>query len=325
MKIAIIGAGSSYTPELATGLIEHESELSLDLVACFDIDSRRLEVVTGFCRRMAAARGARFEFEPTNDIERALEGASFVLTQIRVGGQQARHSDIKLGLDNDLIGQETTGIGGFAKAMRTIPVLVDLCRKIDARCPDAWLVNFTNPSGLVAEALMRHGRERVIGLCNIPINLHHDVAALLGVEPWRVEIDSFGLNHLSWVRGIRVDGREVLPELFDRVLAAGLPANLSDELDYPGEFLRALGMIPSGYLRYYYLRRRMLRKLKAQPRTRAEQVMELEKKLFSHYADESRTEPPAELSSRGGALYSRAALDVVLSLLLDRKDRQVLD
>lgn len=325
MKIAVIGAGSTYTPELVSGLVQAAGQLGLEQLALMDIDPERLRVVAGFCRRLVRSAGGRFSIDAGADLQAAIDGAGFVLTQIRVGGQAARHRDIQLGLRHGLIGQETTGVGGFAKALRTIPVLLELCRHMERRCPRAWLINFTNPSGLVTEALLRHGRQRVIGLCNIPINVHHDLARLLQVEPERVEVDSLGLNHLSWVRRVRLDGRDVLPQMLEKVLAAGRPANLDEELDYPPEFLRALGMVPSSYLRYYYLTRQEVARLQARPRSRAEEVTVIERRLLDYYADADNDTPPAELAQRGGALYSTAALELMLSLHLDRGDRQVLD
>ena len=325
MKIAVIGAGSTYTPELVAGLAAQAGRLELERLALMDIDPGRLEIVAGFCRRLARRQGAGFAIDSGGDLAEALAGADFVLTQIRVGGQAARHQDIQLGLRHGLVGQETTGVGGFAKALRTIPVLLELCRQVERLCPRAWLINFTNPSGLVTEALLRHGRQRVIGLCNIPINVHHDLARLLEVPPERVEVDSLGLNHLSWVRRVLLDGRDVLPQMLQKFLAAGRPANLDEELDYPPGFLRALGMVPSSYLRYYYLTRRAVAELQTRPRSRAQEVMEIERRLLDYYADEGNDSKPAELEKRGGALYSTAALELMLSLRLDRNDRQVLD
>ncbi len=325
MKIAVIGGGSTYTPELMDGLISDGPVLGLEEVALMDIDAERLGVVGGFCQRMAAHAGEAFKVVTTSERERAVDGASFVLTQIRVGGQAGRHQDILLGLDHGLVGQETTGVGGFAKALRTVPVMLEICRDMERLCPHAWLINFTNPSGLVTEAILKHGRERAIGLCNNPINLKMDVAARLKVEPDHVDLDYLGLNHLSWVRRVIVDGRDVLPGVLDELTAAGRPANIPEELDYPPEFIRALGMIPSSYLRYYYLTRKALAELRRKPKSRAEEVMDIEKDLLAAYADPGRVEKPPGLEKRGGALYSRAALDLVLAIHQDRGERQIVN
>lgn len=324
MKIAVIGGASTYTPELLEGFIEEGQRLGLDSVCLMDIDRERLRVVGDFCRRMLARAGGGFSLELTESLDQALAGAAFVVTQIRVGGQTARHQDILLGLRHGLVGQETTGVGGFAKALRTVPVLLDICRRMEASCPQAWLVNFTNPSGLVTEAMLKYGRERVIGLCNIPLNLQYDAAALLGVEPGRVELDSLGLNHLSWVRSVRLDGKEVLPQLLEK-LADFSPANLPEELDHPPEFLRALGMVPSSYLRYFWKTREAIAKLSARPKTRAQEVMEIESELLAWYADPERDTKPPALSKRGGALYSRAAVHLIRALHLNTGERQVVD
>lgn len=325
MKIAVIGGGSTYTPELLDGLIQDGPALGLERVSLMDIDAARLEIVGGFCGRMAERAGAPFKVETTTDLGRALDGAGFVLTQVRVGGQAGRHQDILLGKDHGLVGQETTGVGGFAKALRTVPVMLEICREMERGCPDGWLINFTNPSGLVTEAIIKHGRRRAIGLCNNPINLRMEVAERLQVDPGRVELDYLGLNHLSWVRRVLIDGHDVLPGVLDRLTSAGRPANIPEELDYPPEFVRALGMIPSSYLRYYYLTRKAVAEIASRKKSRAEQVMEIEDRLLEIYADPGQAEKPAELEKRGGAFYSRAALDLVLAIHTDSGRRQIVD
>jgi 6-phospho-beta-glucosidase len=307
------------------GLILRGEALGLTEVVLQDIDPERLEVVGGFCQRMLKHAGATFSLATTRDNAEALTGADFVLTQIRVGGQAGRHMDIQLGLRHGLVGQETTGVGGFAKALRTVPVILGICRDMEKLCPQAWLINFTNPSGLVTEAILKHGHQRAIGLCNIPICLQMDVAAYLGVEPERVELDSIGLNHLSWVRRVLVDGNNVLPKALQALSQAGHPANIPEELDYPSGFLLRLGMIPSSYLRYYYLTRQALDELSKRKASRAEEVMEVEKELLSIYQDPARFEKPRALTKRGGAYYSQAAVDLMESIHLDRGDRQVVD
>jgi len=325
VKVAVIGGGSTYTPELIEGLIAHRDDLGLSEVALMDIATERLGIVGDFCRRMVAHAGAGFRITDAAELGPALDGAGFVLTQIRVGGQAGRHQDIQLGLRHGLVGQETTGVGGFAKALRTVPVILDICREMETRCPQAWLINFTNPSGLVTEAILKHGRKRAIGLCNNPINLKIDVAGYLGVEPGKVQLDYIGLNHLSWVRRILVDGGDVLPGILEAVTGAGRPANIPEELDYPPGFIRALGMIPSSYLRYYYLTRQMLAELQQKKKSRAEEVMEVEEELLQVYRDPSTKEKPEALSKRGGANYSRAAFELIRAIHLDLSEVHVVN
>jgi 6-phospho-beta-glucosidase len=310
---------------LIEGLIAHRNDLGLSEVALMDIEPERLGIVGDFCRRMVEHAGAGFQISITTELGPALDGAGFVLTQIRVGGQAGRHKDIQLGLRHGLIGQETTGVGGFAKALRTVPVILDICREMESRCPRAWLINFTNPSGLVTEAILKHGRKRAIGLCNNPINLKIDVAGYLGVEPGQVELDYIGLNHLSWVRRILVDGNDVLPRILEAVTGAGRPANIPEELDYPPGFLKSLGMIPSSYLRYYYLTKKALAELQAKKKSRAEEVMEVEEELMQVYRDPAAKEKPEALAKRGGANYSRAAFELIRAVHLDLSEIHVVN
>jgi len=290
-----------------------------------DIDRERLDTVAGFCQRMVESASANFSVESTTQRKTALAGADFVLTQVRVGGQPGRHKDIQLGLRHGLVGQETTGVGGFAKALRTVPVILQLCREMEQYCPEAWLINFTNPSGLVTEAIIKHGRARAMGLCNIPINLQIDVAKFLKVEPDRVELDYLGLNHLSWVRKILLDGEDVLPQALQALTGAGRPANIPEELDYPEAFIKALGMIPSSYLRYYYLTRKVVAELGAKPKSRAEEVLEIEQQLLKDFADPQLCEKPAALEKRGGAYYSRAALELIHAIHANTKDTHIVN
>lgn len=325
MKVAVVGGGSTYTPELMNGLLTHADALGLSQISLMDVDAERLEVVAGFCERMRQHSGVEVRLESGDSLDKALDGAGFVLTQVRVGGQAGRHEDIQLGLRHGLIGQETTGVGGFAKALRTVPVMLDLCVRMESSCPDAWLINFTNPSGLVTEAILKHGRERAIGLCNIPINLRMDAAELLGVDPARVELDYIGLNHLSWVRRVLVDGKDVLPDTLQMMTGAGRPANIPEELDYPDAFLKALGAIPCSYLRYYYRTRTALAELKAKPKSRAEEVMEVEDELLAQYADKALLTMPAALQKRGGAYYSTAAVELMRSIVTDDGAKHVVN
>ncbi len=320
MKLAIIGGGSTYSPEILSGLTAEGAHTGVTEVVLQDPRPDRLGPVSGFCRRLAAKAGAAFAVNGTESLDAALDGADFVVVQIRVGGQEGRHEDIKTGLDFGLIGQETTGVGGFAKALRTIPAVLDIARQMDKRCPDAWMLNFTNPSGMVTEALLHHGREKVVGLCNVPIEMHMEVAHLLGRPREDVTLDWIGLNHLGWLRKVIVDGADVLPGLIDKIehmnaSGEGLtgPANIP-ELQYPPGFLKALGMIPSSYVRYFYATDEMLAAIQKAPKTRAQEVMAIEEALLALYSDEGQDTLPELLSKRGGAWYSRLAVDLLGAL-----------
>lgn len=313
MKVAVIGGGSTYTPELIEGLALWQLRGGPRLVTLHDTDAERLGLVAGFSSRMAAALNSGLAVEIQPDFDKAVEGADFVVVQIRVGGQQARHEDIRMGLDRGLIGQETTGVGGFAKALRTIPVVLDMARRIREANPRAWIINFTNPSGIVTEAICRFATTRCIGLCNVPTEFQMDVARYLRVAAEDIVLDWVGLNHLGWVRRILVRGQDMLPYLIESFDSEHGPKNIPD-LDYPRGFLRALGMVPSSYCRYYYQPDRMLAELRRQPKTRAQQVMEIEEKLLRYYADPTSTTKPMLLSERGGAWYSRIAVEVMAAL-----------
>jgi 6-phospho-beta-glucosidase len=305
MKIAVIGGGSTYTPELVAGL----SGLELDELALHDIDAQRLEIVGGLAGRMLARAGFRGRLELTGDLDRAVEGADFALVQIRVGGQAARLHDETAPLPCGCIGQETTGAGGFAKAMRTVPVVLEIAERVrELAAPDAWIVDFTNPVGIVTRSLLDAGH-RAVGLCNVAINFQRHFARLLGVEPLRVVVDQVGLNHLTWVRAVWVDGRDALPDLL-----AAHGDELGDEVQLPRRLLDELGALPSYYLRYFYAHDAVLaEQLDGVPR--AATVAEIERGLLELYRDPELDEKPALLEQRGGAFYSDAATGLVRSLL----------
>jgi len=304
MKLAVIGAGSTYTPEL----VSHLSQLPVDEVALHDIDSARLDVVGGLAERMLAKQDYDGTLVRTGDLDRALDGAAFVLFQIRVGGQQARLRDETVPLRCSCIGQETTGAGGFAKAMRTVPVVLELAERVAERAaPGAWIVDFTNPVGIVTRALLDAGH-RAVGLCNVAIGFQRSIAGLLGVQPGRIDVDQVGLNHLTWIRAVRLDGRDVLPDLLGEH-----GDELAEEVDIPRRVLEDLGAIPSYYLHYFYAHDRVL----AEQRDgvpRAQTVAEIEHELLEMYKDPNLAEKPALLDQRGGAHYSEAAVGLVGSL-----------
>jgi len=314
MKIAVIGAGSTYTPELADGLIRRAGSLPATELVLMDIDGRKLGIVGRLVQRMAA--GAPFSVRLTQDLDDALIGASFVMAQIRVGQLPARALDERIPLAHGLIGQETTGIGGMFKGLRTIPVMTHVALRMEALCPGAWLINFSNPSGMLAEALLRHTGVKMLGLCNIPITLREAVRKHLG-DP-EADVQSVGLNHLSWITSVVSRGSERLDDLIAEGYTAG-----SGHFD--SEVMRAAGGIPNAYLQYYYHRDERLRALQAQPKTRAEVCMEIEEELLKQYDDESLSVKPALLGQRGGHLYSEAAVALADSIWNDRGDVQVVN
>jgi 6-phospho-beta-glucosidase len=320
MKLAVIGAGSTYTPELVSGLSRERERLDIGELALHDIDPDRLEVVGAMAGRMLAKQRFAGELTLTGDLERALDGAAFVLVQIRVGGQTARLSDETVPLACGCIGQETTGAGGFAKALRTVPVVLDIAEQArQLAAPGAWIVDFTNPVGIVTRALLDHGH-RAVGLCNVAIGFQRAFARLLGVKPELIVVDQVGLNHLTWVRAARLDGRDVLPELLaehgDEIAgqAGGLPVRLLEEL----------GAIPSYYLRYFYAHDQVLEEQRVGV-PRAEAVAEIERGLLELYRDPTLDEKPALLEQRGGAFYSEAAIGLVSSLAAGTDEIHVVD
>jgi 6-phospho-beta-glucosidase len=319
MKLAVVGGGSTYTPELVAGLARERERLDLREVVLQDIAPERREVVGGLAERMLRAAGYDGKFSVTDDLDAAVEGASFVLIQLRVGGQEARLSDETLPLACGCIGQETTGAGGLGKALRTVPVVLEIAERVrELAQPDAWIVDFTNPVGIVVRGLLDHGH-RAVGLCNVAIGIQRWVARTLSIEPQRIVIDQVGLNHLTWVRAVRVDGSDVLPELL-----AEHGDELAEVAVVPRAVLDRLGAIPSYYLHYFYLHDHELeRQRTAKPR--AAEVQEIERELLELYRDPNLTSKPKLLEQRGGAYYSDAATQLVASLATGDGDVQVVD
>jgi 6-phospho-beta-glucosidase len=317
VKLAVVGGGSTYTPELVAGLARERERLDLTDVVLHDIDAERRDVVGGLAKRMLDAAGYDGTLAVTDELERALDGASFVLIQLRVGGQQARLSDETIPLACGCIGQETTGAGGLGKALRTVPIVLDIAARVrELAADDAWIVDFTNPVGIVTRSLLDAGH-RAVGLCNVAIGIQRFAARLLDAEPNRILIEQVGLNHLTWVRRVLLDGDDVLPDLL-----AEHGAELAE--DFPRSLLERLNAIPSYYLRYFYLHDEVLREqLVGIPR--AAEVAEIERELLGLYRDPSLTTKPKLLEKRGGAFYSEAATQLVASLASDAKDIQVVD
>jgi len=319
IKVAVIGGGSTYTPELIEGLANRRDRLPIDELVLHDIDPERREIVGGLAGRMLRRLDWNGRLTLSGDAGDAMDGASFVLLQLRIGGQAARLVDETLPLRFGTIGQETTGAGGLAKALRTVPIVLELAELAGHRAAaDAWIVDFTNPVGIVTQALSDAGH-RAIGLCNVAISLQRRLAALLGVEPDRLELGHVGLNHLSWITTARIDGVDRLPELLEKH-----GASIAADLKLPVELIRRLGAVPSYYLRYYYAFDEVLAEQRAGYR-RAEEVMELERRLLDMYADPSLDTKPALLNDRGGAFYSEAAAALLASLHDGAGDVQVVD
>ncbi|MFI5225962.1 MAG: 6-phospho-beta-glucosidase [Candidatus Limnocylindrales bacterium] len=319
MKIAVVGGGSTYTPELIDGLATREARLPVDELALFDIEPERLGIVGDFARRMLDRRGWRGRLVATTDRDAALDGADFVVIQLRVGGQAARLRDETIPPRFGCVGQETTGPGGFTKALRTVPVVLELAEAAaDRAAKGAWLVDFSNPVGIVTQALLDEGH-RAIGLCNVAIGFQRRFAERFGVDASRIELEHVGLNHLSWLRAIRVDGVDRLPELF-----ASEAEDLAAEVGLPVDLVRALGALPSYYLRYYYLSSEIVAEQRG-GHTRAEEVMAIEKDLLELYRDPTLDEKPALLERRGGAFYSEAAAQLMASLHAGTGDIQIVD
>jgi 6-phospho-beta-glucosidase len=319
MKIAVVGGGSTYTPELVSGLSGERDRLDVRELWLVDPDADRREVVGGLARRMLAAQGFHGRLEVTDELAPALDGADTVLLQLRVGGQTARLSDETVPHRCSCIGQETTGAGGFAKALRTVPVVLDIAERVrELAASDAWIIDFTNPVGIVVRALLDAGH-RAIGLCNVAIGFQREIAAIYGVSPDAVLIDQVGLNHLTWIRSVRIDGRDVLAEILERHAE-----RLEGQTGLPAELMRLLGVLPSYYLRYFYMHDLVLADQQHEP-ARALVVSEIEHELMQQYRDPALTTKPAALARRGGAFYSDAAIQLVGSLAADSGDVQVVD
>jgi len=314
LKIAVIGGGSTYTPELIEGFIRYYDELPVSEIRLMDISTERLEVVGGLVQRMLGDLPVKLV--RTTDQREAIEGADFVVSQMRIGGLAARALDEQLPLKHGILGQETTGPGGFAKALRTIPVALEIARNISKYAPDAWLLNFTNPAGIVSEAIMKHTDTKVIGLCNVPINMQMTVAKHFDVEPERIELEYVGLNHLSWAR-VRLDGRDVTPNVLENVWGG--------KGDIDKDFLQAMGWVPNYYLNYFAHPQRVVDKQMRAEETRAEYLQGVEAELLQMYADPALKVKPKLLETRGGAYYSTAAVRLIRAIAQDRREVHIVN
>ncbi|MGE6398388.1 6-phospho-beta-glucosidase [Bacillus cereus] len=333
IKIATIGGGSSYTPELIEGFIKRYDELPVREIWLVDIEEGRekLEIVGALARRMVEKAGVPMEIHLTLDRRQALQSADFVTTQMRVGLLDARVKDERIPLQLGLIGQETNGAGGLFKALRTIPVLLEVAEEMQELCPNAWLINFTNPAGMVTEALLRYSKhKKVIGVCNVPFNMHMSISKMLGMEMGRVHIDFAGLNHMVFGTHVYVDDQEVTEKVLEMLGNPEIQMTMKNiaPLPWNPRFLKSLGVVPCPYHRYYYKTKNILdEELEAfkSGKTRAEIVKKLEGDLFDLYKDEKLDIKPPQLEQRGGAYYSDAACNVISSIYNDKKDIQVLN
>lgn len=319
MKVAVIGGGSTYTPELADGIARLAGQVDVGELALIDPDEGRLAVVGPLAARIMRALGHPGRVGWTTGLDEGLDGAGAVLLQLRVGGQAARQRDETWPLGFGRIGQETTGAGGLAKALRTVPVVLDIAERARRRADrSAWIIDFTNPVGIVTRALLDAGH-RAVGLCNVAIGFQRRFAAMLGAPPERVQLDHVGLNHLTWERRVLVDGKDRLPGL----LAARSP-EIAAHIELPAELLLRLGAVPSYYLRYYYCHDQVVQEQRGAP-TRAEQVAAMERDLLAMYADPALDRKPELLGQRGGAFYSEAAVALLASLTRDARETQVVN
>ncbi|WP_169084706.1 6-phospho-beta-glucosidase [Paenibacillus sp. PL91] len=331
LKIAVIGGGSSYTPELIEGFIKRYEELPVKDLYLVDIEAGRekLEIVGSLAKRMLEKANVPINLHLTFDRREAIRDADFVTTQMRVGLLEARGRDERIPLKYNCIGQETTGAGGFAKGLRTIPVILDICKDIEELAPNALLVNFTNPAGMVTEAVLKHSNVRTMGLCNLPIETKMQIASLIGVDVSSIDIEMVGINHLNWTTKILVDGVDRTDDiLFQASGDSKFTMQNIPGFSWSPEFIQSLGALPCGYHRYFYMKEQMLQKQLEEVKTkgtRAEIVKQVENELFELYKDPSLAVKPKQLELRGGAYYSEAALNLISSIYNNKKDCQIVN
>jgi len=331
LKVAVIGGGSSYTPELVEGFIQRYDEFPVQDLYLVDIEAgaKKLEIVGALAKRMVQKAGVPIRIHLTFDRREAIKDADFVTTQLRVGLLDARAKDEMIPLKYNCIGQETTGAGGLAKALRTIPVILDICKDIEELSPRAFLLNFTNPAGIVTEAVSKYSNVRSIGLCNLPIGTKMQIARLMKTDISKVQLEMAGINHLTWTTKIIVDGKDLTQEMLHKASgASGLTMKNIPDLGWEAEFLRSLGALPCSYHRYYYMKDEMLKNQLEELQkegTRAEVVKKVEQELFELYKDPELSIKPPQLEQRGGAYYSLAAVDLITSIYNNKKDIQTVN
>lgn len=325
LKVVTIGGGSSYTPELIEGFIKRYTEFHLTELWLVDIEEgkEKLEIVSNLARRMVAKSGLPIKIYNTLNRREALKDADFVTTQLRVGTMKARIKDERIPLSHGVIGQETNGAGGLFKALRTIPVILDIIKDVEELCPNAWIINFTNPAGIITEAVLNYTTfKRFLGLCNVPINMKFGVADLLQVERDRVE------NHMVYGLKAKLDGVDVTKEAVEKLAESSMTMQNIKDLPFNGDFIRALGLIPCPYHKYYYKTKEMLESELEEfkdGKVRGQVVEALEADLFELYKDETLDVKPPQLEKRGGAYYSDAACNLISSIYNDKHDIQVVN
>ncbi|GIO83336.1 6-phospho-beta-glucosidase [Paenibacillus faecis] len=322
LKISIIGAGSTYTPELIEGILKRKESLPITELVLMDIDARKLDIVGRLCERMILAEQLTCRVVRTADLDEALRDADFVLGQIRVGKLAARILDEKIPLKYNLIGQETCGIGGFFKAMRTIPVMLGIAQRMKELCPDAWLINFSNPAGILTEALLNHSEINMLGLCNVPFNMFKSIRETLQLD--HPEITYLGLNHLSWITAIEQDGKDYLKQALEMGLNSEAMKNIPSS-GFSKELIQMVGAIPSSYLEYYYFKNKKLDLLRSSELSRGEKCVQIEEELLQIYSDAALHTKPELLSSRGGANYSEVAISLVDAIYNDKQEVHVVN
>lgn len=333
LKLVIIGGGSSYTPEIIEGILKRHKSFPVSEIVLVDLEEskEKLEIIGHLSRRMIEKENHSINIDWTFNRRKALVGADFVITQIRVGGLKARAKDERIPLKHGFIGQETNGAGGIFKAFRTIPVLMEFAEDIHEICPEAWLINFTNPAGIVTETLLKHSpHKKVVGVCNIPYNMQHSISEILEVDPEKVNIEFVGLNHFVFGRKVTVKGIDRTEEIIEKLIQDDLnysPANIVS-LGWSKEFIESLQLLPNPYHQYYFQTRHVLEKdLEAYKNnvTRAEEVMKLEESLFKIYKNEDLDVKPKELEERGGAFYSDVACSLMDSIYNNKQDIQTVN
>jgi 6-phospho-beta-glucosidase len=322
-KIAIIGGGSAYTPILIDGFIQVRDDLLIEEIVMYDIEPERLNIVGTMCRKQVDHAELPTNLRLTESREDAIEGAQFVCSQIRVGKNEARAIDESIPLKYGIFGQETTGPSGTLKAFRTIPASLDIARDVEKYAPEAFFLNFTNPSGIITEALLKHSNIKVIGLCDVPTHSILVIAEGLNLSPEEIFLDWVGLNHINWIRKVYCKGIDITDKVIQKV-QEGTNQHLNARFPVDLELVKTLGILPNRYLEFYYHHDNWLKISKSNKKTRGEEVLELEKVLFKKYLDPKQIDKPEELDQRGGKLYSQAAIPLFISIVEDRRDVQIL-
>ncbi|MHB8133546.1 MAG: family 4 glycosyl hydrolase [Anaerolineaceae bacterium] len=328
IKLVVIGAASSYTPELFYDLAEDPERLDVEQVTLIDLNEDKLKFIYDVCDRLIRKKNLDLKLVASTKLEKGIEGADFILPQIRVGGLNARVRDETLPMELDMVGNETTGAGGFVCAMRTVPVMLDIARQVERIAPDAWILNMSNPAGIVTEAICKHTKVRALGFCNIPINTTYALADLLNVDPATVRLDSFGLNHLSWTRKALVNGEDQLQALLDKAYDQDsiLYQHGLVESHLTPEYLQTIRMIPSWYVRYFYYPELVMEEDRNEAHTKGVSDMQAEKELRAIYLSEGYNEQAQKiLADKGGAQYYLPVLQAIDSIVNDRGDVVIVD